>query len=607
MSRRTAFRLPLALASLLALAAASGCVSTTPTSPKPATPKSEGSASAQVLRRVAAEVDEYSLRGSVGLRLARGLPVEEFQDLSFDGVRNDAAFGKRLLAELAAAREEELTSDEIDSLGILRFNAQELVDGERFYWLDVPITPYRSPLRDANEALARHPMATAADAERYLVLLEKFGRWIGGLEVLLREQARRGRVLPAPEIPLAVAPFKTLLRSPSPFQVAPERLAALPEELRRRMPEAIAGEIRDQVAPALGRLLSYLEGDYTRAAPEGVGLAQYPGGNEFYRWLVRQNTTLDIEPEEIHRIGVAEMERIEREMETLRIEVRFLDPLPQFRAWLRSAPRFFAKTPEEVGAKLLAAQERLTPKLPQLFGRMPKAPYGVERLDPALEGAMTFGYYDPPNPARDRGLYYFNGSQLDRRSTLNAAALIYHELAPGHHFQIALQRESTTLPSFRRDSFVTAFTEGWGEYASALAGEAGMYDDPYDRLGRLMMESFITARLVVDTGMNVLGWTREQAMDYMAQNTLQSPEEIASETLRYSCDIPAQALAYKLGARRIHQLRDRAAQELGPAFDLRRFHDELLAGGAMPLSVLERRIERFIAAEKTKGASAGAP
>jgi uncharacterized protein (DUF885 family) len=250
---------------------------------------------------------------------------------------------------------------------------------------------------------------------------------------------------------------------------------------------------------------------------------------------------------------------------------------------------------------MLAAHARVVPLVPRYFARVPKAEGGVERLDPALEGAMTFGYYDPPRPGRERGLYYYNGSKPETRSLLFATPLIYHELVPGHHFQIGLQRENQDLPPIRQESLSTAFVEGWAEYASALAGEMGLYSEPRDRAGRLMMESFLVARLVVDTGMNALGWSRERAMEYLREKTFQSEGEIETETLRYSCDIPGQALAYKMGALHIRALRDRAERELGSRFDVRRFHDVVLGGGSLPLGVLEARVVRWIAAEKAGG------
>ncbi len=213
---------------------------------------------------------------------------------------------------------------------------------------------------------------------------------------------------------------------------------------------------------------------------------------------------------------------------------------------------------------------------------------------------MTYGYYQSPTASDRRGYYYYNGSSLADRSLLNAAALIYHELVPGHHFQRALQHENADLPSFRREAGWTAYTEGWGEYASSLAGEMGMYEDPYDRAGRLMMDVFLSSRLVVDTGMNALGWTRARAIEYMKANTLESDTQIATETLRYSCDIPGQALAYKMGSARIRELRARAERDLGAAFDVRRFHDAVLGSGPMPLAVLERHVDWFIETEKAR-------
>jgi uncharacterized protein (DUF885 family) len=246
----------------------------------------------------------------------------------------------------------------------------------------------------------------------------------------------------------------------------------------------------------------------------------------------------------------------------------------------------------------MAHQARILPRLGDFFGRTPRAPSGVERLAPALEGSMTFGYYDPPNPSREKGLYYYNGSQLDQRSLLTSAALVAHELVPGHHFQIAIQRENHELPAYRQDNFTTAFIEGWGEYASDLAGQMGMYADPYDLAGRLMMDAHLSARLVVDTGMNALGWTRERASQYLAENTLLSEAEVATETLRYACDLPGQALAYKMGMRKLVELRERSRTALGPRFDIRAFHDLVLEGGSLPLDVLEARVERWIAAQR---------
>jgi len=214
---------------------------------------------------------------------------------------------------------------------------------------------------------------------------------------------------------------------------------------------------------------------------------------------------------------------------------------------------------------------------------------------------MTFGYYDMPTAEEPTGRYRFNGSTLSERPLISAAALIYHELVPGHHFQLNLQRENETIPAFRRLGSQTAFVEGWGEYASDLAGEMGLYSDPYDEYGRLGMDMFLSTRLVVDTGMNLMGWPRQKAIDYMLDHDLESATQITSETLRYSADRPAQALAYKMGSNKIRELRQRAEKALGPKFDIRRFHDAVLGSGSMPLSVLEKHIDWWIGEEKKRG------
>jgi uncharacterized protein (DUF885 family) len=248
-----------------------------------------------------------------------------------------------------------------------------------------------------------------------------------------------------------------------------------------------------------------------------------------------------------------------------------------------------------MGEALMAAARRIEPKLAEWFGTRPKAPYGVRRLSPALEPVMTYGFYQRPTPQEPGGYYMFNGSKLEERSMLNAAALSYHELVPGHHFQVALTQENPRLSAFRKNAAYTAFLEGWGEYASDLAGDMGMYTDPYDRAGRLSMDLFLSTRLVVDTGMNALGWSRDRAMDYMRAHTFESETQIRTETLRYSADMPGQALAYKMGSRTIRELRERMRQRLGARFDVRRFHETVLMHGSMPLGVLERHVERLLA------------
>jgi len=341
------------------------------------------------------------------------------------------------------------------------------------------------------------------------------------------------------------------------------------------------------VNPSVERLAALVDGPYRAKAPASVGLVQYPGGREYYQYLIRTHTSLALTPEEIHAIGVAEVARLENELDQVRRQANFSGSLAEFHAYLRNDPRFKASSADDIGDRMMKAIRRIEPQVKEFFPLMPKAPYGVRRLDPALEGSMTYGYYQDPQAGEPGGYYRFNGSQPQNRSILMAEATIYHELVPGHHFQIALQEENEALPPYRRNYFFTAYTEGWAEYASDLAGEMGMYSDPYARAGRLAMDLFLSTRLVLDTGMNALGWSRERAIAYMREHTFESDLQIDTETLRYSADSHGQALAYKLGARKFHELRDRVAKEQGSTFDLPAFHAWLLRAGGMPLTVLD--------------------
>ena len=545
---------------------------------------------------------EFLVRESVTIRTREGLPVDRLPDISLAHAEANAAFGKSLLAGLASVKESELTHDDAISLAILRREAQQLADGPRFYWLTFPVTPYAFQFLGVHPVFASHSFRDKADADHYLALLGQYPAFLRAFEEKLGEQARRGIVIAKEEIPLVAGAFGAAgkEKEQSLFWVKTERLGSLTPAEREAFEAGLSDLIASRVSPAVRGLVAYLEADYREKAPGAVGLGQYPGGKDYYRALVKRMTTLDVSPEQVHKAGLDGIAKLSAELDEVRRKVGFAGSLADFRQFLKTDPRFFAKTPEEVGERLMAAQNRILPKVPEFFGMTPKAPFGVKRLESQLEGAMTFGYYQTPTANDPEGRYRYNGSNLQGRSLLNAGALISHELVPGHHFQINLQRENTALPKFRRESGYTAFTEGWGDYASDLAGKMGMYDDPYDWCGRLAMDLFLTSRLVVDTGMNYFGWPRAKAIAYMKDNTLQSDAEIETETLRYSSDLPAQALAYKMGMRKLVELREEAKRSLGAKFDIRKFHDAVLGSGSLPLDILERHVDWFIAKEGGK-------
>ena len=496
------------------------------------------------IRKIADDAWSYWLERDIQLRQKFGLPIEHLPDITFAEAQRNAEFARTLLRRLDAMTP--ANEDERLTAAVLRWHSQRSIDDVPLFWYRSPVTPYQTPFFVVHNVLSR----LNADEKQHL--LAEMPRFVDDVLGVLREQERRGIYLPKDEIP-----------------VVREMLAGLAKSL----------------SPEIERLHAHFDDDYAAKAPAGIGLSQYPGGAEAYRAFVRQETTTNLTPEEIHELGLREIERINRELDAVRQEVGFSGSLAEFRRSLKTDPRFFAKTPEEVAERLMAPVRRIEAQVPRFFAHTPRAPYGVKRLDPEFEGGATFGYYQVPTKAEPQGSYYFNGSKLSERNLLWSAALIAHELIPGHHFQIARQEENEALPMIRRETTFTAYAEGWGEYAAWLGNEMGIYRDPYDHAGRLMMDAMLSTRLVVDTGMNALGWSRQRAIDFMLANTLLSETEAKSETLRYAADIPAQALAYKIGSLKMIELR-----QVAKNYDVRQFHEWIIGSGSLPLTVLEEHV-----------------
>lgn len=559
----------------------------------------DSTASARTLARLVAEHERRMVEEDPMLRARSGLRVEHLPDLSFARVERDAARARGVVRTIDLLVPAELSPDEWSTSRMLRWELVQVIEAARFHWLIFSsITPYASPLGTVPRLLATQPLTTAADLAHYLALVDEAAAMADTIRGGLEARRTRKLLLPKEELRLVIPFVRGFAQPPeqSPFSVAEGRLAAVSPAQRDEFRRALGARITTRVNPALERLAAYLDGPYRAEASDKVGLGQYPGGDAFYRHLVRQHTTMDVTPDAVHRIGLAEVARIDSAMARVRAELGFTGTKAQFHDSLRKDARFYAKTPEEFGEKLMYHDARIRPRVGDYFTKLPRAQGDVRRLDPRLEGAMTFGFYQEPSVQDSMGHYFFNGSNLPQRSMLQGAALVFHELIPGHHFQVAIQRENGALPQFRREGGYTAFTEGWGDYASALAGEMGLYSDPYDRYGRLMMDMFISCRLVVDTGMNALGWPRERAIAFMKENTLESDLQLDTETLRYSVDLPGQALAYKMGARELLVLREDAKKKLGSRFDIKQWHAFLLDGGSMPMTVLRQRYDAWVAA-----------
>jgi uncharacterized protein (DUF885 family) len=362
--------------------------------------------------------------------------------------------------------------------------------------------------------------------------------------------------------------------------------------------ERLSGEARraiaESVVPGYRRFLAFMRDEYVPAARGSIAASALPKGREFYRHRVRQFTTLELTPEQVHEVGLAEVARIRKEMDDAIRDAHFEGDFNAFVEFLRSDPRFYVDTPEKLLKEVSLTLKKMDGQLPKLFKTLPRTPYGIREIPAYIAPSTTTAYYQPPpGDGTLAGFYYVNTFNLKSRPLYEIEALSLHEAVPGHHLQIARQQELQDLPSFQRFAGFTAFVEGWGLYAERLGLETGFYRDPYSNFGRLSYEMWRACRLVVDTGMHYLGWTREQAIEFMAANTALTKLNIVNEVDRYIA-WPGQALAYKMGELKFRELRRKAEERLGDRFDVREFHDVVLGSGAVPLSVLERIVDEYL-------------
>lgn len=542
---------------------------------------------------------QFLLEQSPYLQVRQGGLIRELPDATVTQAQANVEFSRSVLERIDAIPREALTHEDALTLGLLRWDAEQTITGQEFYWLNFPFTPYQAgfSFNFIHQQLQAHPFAAPeAHTKNYLTVLDEYAELLGQLRAHIDGQAERGIYLSRHAIPGTLAMFESFSAlAPEVMAVSADRLGAFSDEQRGAFLAAVEERLATRLRPAFDALLGTLHSEeYARNAPNAVGLAHYPGGEQYYRLLVRAHTTMEASPEQLHDLGKRRVAELEARMAAIREEVGFTGSKAEFHRRLRTDSRFIARSPDEVEARFKEYIARIEPLIPDYFHTMPKAPYGVTRLNAAAESSMTYGYYAPPTPDQPTGLYHYNGSQLDERPQIWAGPLIYHELVPGHHFHIASQSENRALPDYRREYLgAGAFNEGWGNYGAHLAGEMGLLDDPYDRYGAALFDIFISARLVLDTGMNLMGWSLDEGRAYMAEHTFASPTEIETETLRYSTDLNGQALAYKAGLEKLLELREAARARAGNTFDIRDFHHAVLGSGALPMQVLERHLDWY--------------
>lgn len=523
---------------------------------------------------------------------------DRLPDLSLAAVERRQAEAGEPLRVLATIDAEALDGEDRLSHDVFATLQRSGADSAAFPGDLLAVTQLEGPQNDLGLLLGAMPTAGAGHRHDLLARLQAVPELIDQTIELLAEGRRRG--ITPPRVTLRDVPAQLEAHlgddpgaSPllAPFVHLPSSVPAdEAAELRREAEAVLTGE----VTPAFARLHTELVDSYLPAARETTALSALPEGRDWYDHLVRHHTTTDLSAEEIHQLGVAEVARIGAEMDRVRASTDYAGPPEGFADHLRSDPRFFFQSEVALLAAYRDIAKRIDPEVVRLFGRLPRLPFGVVPVPAEMAPSAPVAFYLEGSLALARpGRFFANTSDLPSRPSWNMESLCLHEAVPGHHFQITLAQELDDLPEFRRRGLFTAYVEGWGLYCESLGEELGLYTDAYQRFGALDAEMLRAMRLVVDTGMHALGWSRERAIAYFSEHSVTPDHDIVVEVDRYLV-LPGQALAYKVGERKLTDLRARATARLGAAFDIRAFHDELLAHGSLPLDVLERLIEQWV-------------
>ena len=482
---------------------------------------------------------------------------------------------------------------------LFRRNLTDALAESRFPGELMPLTQLDGVQQDVPSTIAKMPAGTVGEYEDILARLRAVPVLVNQTIVLLQRGLTAG--ITPPRITLRDVPSQAqdlVVEDPltSPLLTAFTHFpAGVPPADQQRLRTVAVAMYRDSVAPAFRKLSAFLRDRYVPGARTTTGIRDLPNGMAWYQVRARASTTTDLTPEQIHALGLAEVKRIRAAMDSVIAASGFKGTFAEFVQFLRADPRFYWSTPEDLIRGSRELMKRIDPELTRLFGTLPRLPYGVSPIPSYSERSQTTAYYQPGSPLAHRaGTYFVNTYNLLARPKWEMEALSLHEAVPGHHLQIALAQELEGVPEFRRFGGYTAFVEGWGLYSESLGGELGLYTDPYSKFGQLTYEMWRAIRLVIDTGIHTMGWTREQAIDYFKANAAKTEHDITVEVDRYIV-WPGQALAYKIGELKIKELRAYAATTLGNRFDVRAFHDQVLGAGAVPLDVLDARIHAWVA------------
>jgi uncharacterized protein (DUF885 family) len=551
---------------------------------------------------------DWAINLEVSPELATYLGVPGYDmkwtDLSPAAIAERRTLPGQALRVLATIDRAQLSPGDQLNYDLFKRQAEEALEGTRFPLEYYQVTQLNGIQQDAAQIFSMMPNQTAGQLENQLARLQALPAVVDQTIALLEEGLKHG--MTPPQITLRDVPEQVHAQIPEEAFQSPllagfnDLPPTVPGEAGTRLRAAAARTYAEQVRPAFQRLEQFITTKYVPGARQTIAASALPDGAAFYAWRIKTQTSTELTAQQIHEIGLAEVKRIRAEMEQIKDQTGFKGTMQEFFTYLQTDPKFFFTNKEDLMRAYRDIAKRADPQLAKLFKTLPRLPYGVIEVPAYAEKSQTTAYYNGGSPEAGRaGYFYANTYALNTRPKWEMQPLTLHEAVPGHHLQISLAQEMGDLPDFRKYGGYTAFVEGWGLYSESLGEEMGFYTDPYDKFGQLTFEIWRAIRLVTDTGMHALGWSRQQAIDYFKANSSKSEHDIVVEIDRYIV-WPGQALAYKLGELKIKELRAYSTQELGTKFDVRLFHDEVLKNGAVPLSVLEANIKAWVAEQKKK-------
>jgi uncharacterized protein (DUF885 family) len=521
----------------------------------------------------------------------------QWQDLSAKARASRHEGDVRALGDLQGIDYELLVAEERINYELFERQYRDRIEAYQFDSDLMPISQ-RGGIQTLDETGNQLRMTTVADYDDWIARLNQVDSYVDQTIDLMKEGMAKG-VVP-PKITMQRVPAqikKQLVENPEqslfykPFANIPDHFTPVES---KRITSTAQEVIKSKVIPAYQKLYDFFTVTYLPACRESIGASALPNGRAYYEFRVRQFTTTEMTPDEVHQLGLSEVARIRKEMMDVINEVGFEGTFEEFIHFLRTDPKFYYDNPQELFEGYLAIAKRIDPQLVNLFGKLPRMPYGLKEIPEAIAPDTTTAYYTTPAADGSRaGYYYVNLYKPETRPKYEMEVLTVHESVPGHHLQLALQQELEQVPDFRRYSGFTVFVEGWGLYSERLGYELGLYKDPYSRFGQLTYDMWRAVRLVVDTGMHYKGWSRQKAIDYFLANAARQELDIVNEIDRY-ISWPGQALAYKLGQLKFLELRQRATIALGDKFDIKAFHDTVLGKGSVPLSILEKMVDQWI-------------